>query len=231
MLADRKSLNQHELQRIAHGEASIIVGTHRLLQPDIKFHNLGLIVIDEEHRFGVQQKQMLNTMRGSSHVLAMAATPIPRTLSMAISGIRDISIISTPPARRLSVRTLVRPNQEAVIREALSRELSRSGQVFYLHNSIESMDDCVARVQSIYPQARIAKMHGKMREEEMTRIMMSFRKREFDILVSTTVIEVGIDVPNANTLIVDEASHLGLAQLHQLRGGSAVLRSRLIPIF
>jgi transcription-repair coupling factor (superfamily II helicase) len=218
VLAERGTLNAKMLAAIKSGEVEIIIGTHRILQEDVVFKNLGLIIIDEEHRFGVRQKDHLRTLRGNKHVLSLAATPIPRTLGMAMSEIVDISIIATPPASRLSVRTLVRPHSSAVIREAFSRELSRGGQVFYLHNRIESMDDCIEVLQGIAPQARIRKLHGKMSVDEMTRIMFAFRNNEFDVLVSTTVIEVGIDVPNANTLLVEDAENFGLAQLHQLRG-------------
>ncbi len=218
VLAERGTLNAKMLAAIKSGETSIIIGTHRILQQDVVFSTLGLIIIDEEHRFGVKQKEYLRTMRGNKHVLSLAATPIPRTLGMAMSEIVDISIIATPPASRLSVRTLVRRYTSAVIREAFSRELARGGQVFYLHNRIETMDDCVDVLQSIAPHARIRKLHGKMSQDEMTRIMFAFRNNEFDVLVSTTVIEVGIDVPNANTLIVEDADNFGLAQLHQLRG-------------
>lgn len=218
MLASQKTLTATDLKKIKNGDVSIVIGTHRILQPDLEFSRLGLIIVDEEHRFGVRQKEMLRSLRGNKHMLAMAATPIPRTLGMAISGIRDISIIATPPARRLSVRTLVRRHADSVIREAISRELARDGQVFFLHNHIDSMDECVAHLQSLSPKARIRKIHGEMNESQMTEIMFAFRKHEFDILVCTTVIEVGIDVPNANTLIVENAGKLGLAQLHQLRG-------------
>jgi transcription-repair coupling factor (superfamily II helicase) len=218
LLANQKTLSANDLKQIKSGAASIVIGTHRILQADIVFSRLGLIVVDEEHKFGVKQKESLRTMRGNKHMLAMAATPIPRTLGMAISGIRDISIIATPPARRLSVRTLVRRNSESVIREAISREMAREGQIFFLHNRIDSMDECVERLAALSPKARIRKIHGRMSEAEMTEIMFAFRKHEFDILVCTTVIEVGIDVPNANTLIVEDAGNLGLAQLHQLRG-------------
>jgi transcription-repair coupling factor (superfamily II helicase) len=218
LLAKQTSLSSGELKQIKNGEVSIVIGTHRILQADVDFFRLGLIIVDEEHKFGVRQKEMLRSVRGNKHMLAMAATPIPRTLGMAISGIRDISIIATPPARRLSVRTLVRKNNESVIREAISRELARGGQVFFLHNRIDSMDECIERLQKVSPQAKIRKIHGRMSEAEMTEIMFAFRKNEFDVLVCTTVIEVGIDVPNANTLIVEDAGNLGLAQLHQLRG-------------
>lgn len=218
MLASQKSLSAPDIRSIKNGEVSILIGTHRILQSDIEFNNLGLIIIDEEQRFGVSQKEKLRSMRGNKHMLSMTATPIPRTLSMAISGIRDISIIATPPARRLSVRTLVRECSDSVIREALSRELARDGQVFYLHNRIESMGECLEKLQAIAPKARIRTLHGRMSESEMTSVMFDFRNHNFDILICTTVIEVGIDVPNANTLIVEEAGDLGLGQLHQLRG-------------
>jgi transcription-repair coupling factor (superfamily II helicase) len=218
MLADSDTLTKADLGRIKKGEAGIVIGTHRILQADVEFDRLGLIIVDEEHKFGVRQKEMLRNLRGNKHMLAMAATPIPRTLGLAISGIRDISIIATAPARRLSVRTLVRQQSDTVIREAISREMARSGQVFYLYNRIKSMDERVATLQALAPKARIGKIHGKMSKQEMTDIMFAFRKREFDILVTTTVIEVGIDVPNSNTLIVENAGDLGLAQLHQLRG-------------
>lgn len=218
MLANQETLSKSDLRRIKSGEVGIVIGTHRILQDDLQFDRLGLIIVDEEHRFGVKQKEKLRSIRGNKHMLAMAATPIPRTLGLAISGIRDISIIATAPARRLSVRTLVRPQTDNVIREAVSREMARNGQVFYLYNRIKSMDERVDSLQAIAPKARIAKIHGQMSKTEMTDIMFAFRKHEFDILVSTTVIEVGIDVPNANTLIVENASDLGLAQLHQLRG-------------
>lgn len=207
-----------DMNKIASGEVSIVIGTHRLLQEDMDFHDLGLIIIDEEHRFGVKQKELLRSVRGNKHTLSLAATPIPRTMSLAISGIRDISIIATPPSRRLSVRTLVRENSDSIIREAISRELNRGGQVFFLHNRIEDIGESVDRIQALYPNARIGVLHSRLGSLQMASVMQQFRDHEFDILVTTTVIEVGIDIPNANTLIVENAGHLGLAQLHQLRG-------------
>lgn len=217
-LANKNSLNKSDLESIKNGDVSIIIGTHRLLQPDIVFDNLGLVVVDEEHRFGVRQKELLRQMRGNKHMLTLTATPIPRTLGMAIAGIRDLSILATPPARRQSVRTIVKEFTDDSLIVAMTRELARNGQIFYLHNLIETMDDCAAHLQQLMPEARIQKIHGKMSDMEMARVMMSFRRHEFDVLVSTTVIEIGIDVPNANTLIVEDADNLGLAQLHQLRG-------------
>lgn len=218
MLANKNTFTALERKQLSKGDVQIVIGTHRLLQGDINFKNLGLIIVDEEHRFGVKQKEQLRTVRGNKHLLSMAATPIPRTLGMAISGIRDMSIIATPPARRLSVRTLLREQTDRVIQEAVQREMSRSGQVFYIHNRIESMPSCVENLQSLVPSARIGMVHGSMSEDEMFNIMLAFRNREYDILVGTTVIEIGIDVPNANTLIVEKADMLGLGQLHQIRG-------------
>lgn len=217
-LANRNTLSKGDLQQIRDGEVSIVIGTHRLLQDDVVFNNLGLIIVDEEHRFGVKQKELLRAMRGNKHMLTLTATPIPRTLGMAIAGIRDLSILATPPASRQSVRTIVKEFSESSLVLAITRELARNGQIFYLHNLIETMDDCVERIQRLMPTARIGKIHGRMNDLEMARVMMAFRRHEFDILVSTTVIEIGIDVPNANTLIVEDAHNLGLAQLHQLRG-------------
>jgi len=218
MLANKNTFSALERKQLSTGEVQIVIGTHRLLQGDIKFRNLGLIIVDEEHRFGVKQKEQLRTVRGNKHLLSMAATPIPRTLGMAISGIRDMSIIATPPARRLSVRTLLREQSDRMIQEAVQREMSRSGQVFYIHNRIDTMAGCVEHLSSLIPEARIAMVHGSMSEDEMFNTMLAFRNREFDILVGTTVIEIGIDVPNANTLIVEKADMLGLGQLHQIRG-------------
>lgn len=218
VLMSSGSNQKSDMEKISSGKASIVIGTHRLLQPDMKFKNLGLIIIDEEHRFGVQQKELLHKMKGNKHTLSLAATPIPRTLSLAMTGIRDISIMATPPSRRLSIRTLVRENNDSVIREAISREVNRGGQVFFLHNRIETIDACVDRIQAIAPNARIGVLHGKQKPSLMGEVMSAFRHHDYDILITTTVIEVGIDIPNANTLIIENAGSLGLAQLHQLRG-------------
>jgi transcription-repair coupling factor (superfamily II helicase) len=217
-LASQKNFSRDQIKALESGEVSIVIGTHKLLQGNIDFENLGLIVVDEEHRFGVGQKEHLRTHRGNKHVLTMAATPIPRTLSMGISNIRDMSIIATPPAKRLSVRTLVRNDSDSVIQEAVQRELARDGQLFIIHNRIETMDECIERVERIAPGIRVAKVHGKMSESEMTSIMQDFRGHKYDVLVGTTVIEIGIDVPNANTLIIQRPDLLGLGQMHQIRG-------------
>ncbi|MHD0644642.1 DEAD/DEAH box helicase [Pseudomonas aeruginosa] len=218
ILAESGSLTKEKLDILRNGEPCIIIGTHRLLQNDVIFERLGLYIIDEEHRFGVRQKEALRSLRGNKHVLAMTATPIPRTLGMAMSGIRSISILSTPPARRLSVRTIVRTPGNGVLREAIGRELAREGQVFFVHNNIDTMDHAITRIHELFPKARIGKMHGRMHKDEITATLVAYQRHEFDIMVSTTIVEVGIDIPNANTMIVDEAEHFGLGQLHQLRG-------------
>ncbi|MDT8924887.1 helicase-related protein [Pseudomonas taiwanensis] len=218
ILASQQTFTKAQMKQLESGAVSIVIGTHKLLQGNVDFNNLGLIIVDEEHRFGVAQKEHLRTHRGNKHVMTMAATPIPRTLSMGLSNIRDMSIIATPPAKRLSVRTLVRNDEDSVIQEALQREMARDGQAFVIHNFIDSMDACVERIQRIVPSARVAKVHGKMSETEMTRIMQAFRDHQYDVLVGTTVIEIGIDVPNANTLIIEHPDRLGLGQMHQIRG-------------
>lgn len=218
ILASKKNFSQSEVRALESGQVSIVIGTHKLLQGQIDFANLGLIIVDEEHKFGVAQKEHLRTHRGNKHVMTMAATPIPRTLSMGISSIRDMSIIATPPAKRLSVRTLVRNDEDSVIQEALQRELARDGQAFVIHNHIETQDQCIKRIQHIVPGIRVAKVNGKMPESELTSVMQAFRDHRYDVLVGTTVIEIGIDVPNANTLIIEMADRLGLGQMHQIRG-------------
>ena len=206
------------LSKLKSGQVDIVIGTHRLIQSDVQFKNLGLLVIDEEHRFGVKHKEKLREMRSDVNVLSMTATPIPRTLSMSLHGVKDLSIIATPPAKRLSIRTLVREDNDSVIKEAVQREMLRGGQIFYLHNSIESIVECADRIQAIVPDARIAVGHGKMHEKELEHVMADFYRHEFDILVCTTIIETGIDIPNANTILIEKADRFGLAQLHQLRG-------------
>jgi transcription-repair coupling factor (superfamily II helicase) len=206
------------LKAITDGSANIVIGTHRLLQDDIKFAKLGLLVIDEEHRFGVAQKEKLRKMRQNLDVLTMTATPIPRTLSMSMSGIRDLSIIATPPAKRLSIRTIVESQSDSIVTEAIQRELMRNGQVFVLHNLIESIEDRAEQIRQLLPGVNIGVGHGKMTESELENVMSAFYRREYDVLVCTTIIETGIDVPNANTILIERSDMFGLAQLHQLRG-------------
>lgn len=206
------------LDKLAQGKVDIIIGTHKLIQDDVKFKNLGLLIIDEEHRFGVQQKEKLKSMRANVDILTLTATPIPRTLNMAMSQIRDLSIIATPPARRLSVKTFVRPSDEHLIKEAIMRELLRGGQVYYLHNEVSTIEETARSLLALVPEARIAIGHGQMRETQLEQVMADFYHKRANILVCTTIVETGIDVPNANTMIIDRADKFGLAQLHQLRG-------------
>ena len=203
---------------LAEGKIDIIIGTHKLLQDDVKFHDLGLVIIDEEHRFGVRQKEQLKALRSEVDILNLTATPIPRTLNMAVSGMRDLSIIATPPARRLSVRTFVMEQNKPTIKEALLRELLRGGQVYYLHNEVKTIEKCAAELAELVPEARIGIGHGQMRERELEQVMGDFYHKRFNVLVASTIIETGIDVPSANTIIIERADKFGLAQLHQLRG-------------
>ena len=209
---------QGAVQELAEGKVDILIGTHKLLQDDVKFTNLGLVIIDEEHRFGVRQKEQLKALRSEVDILTLTATPIPRTLNMAVAGMRDLSIIATPPARRLSVRTFVMEQQDAVIKEALLRELLRGGQVYYLHNDVKTIEKCAADIAALVPEARIGVGHGQMRERELEQVMGDFYHKRFNVLIASTIIETGIDVPSANTIIIERADKFGLAQLHQLRG-------------
>jgi len=206
------------LRDLSEGRVDIVIGTHKLLQSDIRFKNLGLVIIDEEHRFGVRQKERLKALRAEVDVLTLTATPIPRTLSMALSGLRDLSLIGTPPERRLSINTFVREWDGALIREACLREIRRGGQVYVVHNKVEDIEQVADRVQSLVPEAEVRIAHGQMRERELERVMLDFYHQRFNVLVCTTIIETGIDVPSANTMIINRADRFGLAQLHQLRG-------------
>jgi len=207
-----------ELDRLAEGKLDVIVGTHRLLQPDVKFKDLGLVIVDEEQRFGVRQKEALKALRANVHLLTLTATPIPRTLNMAMAGLRDLSIIATPPANRMAVQTFVTPWDAAMLKEAFQRELSRGGQVYFLHNDVESIGRMQRELQELVPEARIGVAHGQMPERELEQVMLDFQKQRFNVLLCTTIIESGIDIPNANTIIMNRADKFGLAQLHQLRG-------------
>ncbi|MFV0453653.1 MAG: transcription-repair coupling factor [Pseudomonas sp.] len=209
---------QEAVDQLAEGKVDILIGTHKLLQDDVKFTNLGLVIIDEEHRFGVRQKERLKALRSEVDILTLTATPIPRTLNMAVAGMRDLSIIATPPARRLSVRTFVMEANKPTIKEALLRELLRGGQVYYLHNDVKTIEKCAADLAELVPEARIGIGHGQMRERELEQVMGDFYHKRFNVLVASTIIETGIDVPSANTIIIERADKFGLAQLHQLRG-------------
>ncbi len=206
------------LQNVAAGKVDILIGTHKLLHANIDYHDLGLLIIDEEHRFGVRQKEKLKSLRANVDILTLTATPIPRTLNMALSGIRDLSLIVTPPAGRLSVKTFVRGHQDSLIKEAVSRELMRGGQMFYLHNEVKTIDRAAEHLRQINPQARICIAHGQMPERELEKVMADFYHKRYNILVCTTIIETGIDIPSANTILINRANKFGLAQLHQLRG-------------
>ena len=209
---------QASIRKLRRGETDIIIGTHRLVSKDVEFKNLGLVIIDEEQRFGVAQKEKLKKLAENVDVLTLTATPIPRTLNMAMGGIRDISVLDEAPGDRLPVQTYVLEDDELIINEAIRRELRRGGQVFYLHNFVESINEVAARLSAAIPEAKITVAHGKMEKERLEDIWNDMLMGEIDILVSTSIIETGIDVPNANTLIVDNAQRLGLSQLHQLRG-------------
>ena len=206
------------LDDTASGKVDILIGTHKLLHTDIDYSNLGLLIIDEEHRFGVRQKEKVKALRAEVDILTLTATPIPRTLNLSMSGIRDLSIIATPPAKRLSVKTFVRQNDLRVTREAILREILRGGQVFYLHNEVKSIERTARELKELVPEARIEIAHGQMRERALEKVMSDFYHQHFNILVCTTIIETGIDIPSANTIIIDRADKFGLAQLHQLRG-------------
>jgi transcription-repair coupling factor (superfamily II helicase) len=211
---------------LADGSVDVVIGTHRLLQPDIKIKDLGLVVVDEEQRFGVEHKEFLKQLRTSVDVLTMSATPIPRTLEMSITGIREMSVIQTPPEERHPVLTFVGPYDEKQIVAAVHRELLREGQVFYIHNRVESIERAAARLAELVPEARIAVAHGQMHEHELERVMLGFWERDFDVLVCTTIVENGLDISNANTLIIERGDLLGLSQLHQLRGRVGRARER-----
>ena len=205
-------------RKLKRGEIDILIGTHRLISNDIEFHDLGLLIVDEEQRFGVAQKEKLKKMAGNIDVLSLSATPIPRTLNMAMGGLRDISVLDEAPIDRIPIQTYVLEEDDLIVNEAIRRELRRGGQVFYMHNFVDSIYAVAARLQKAFPDARITVAHGKMEKEELEEIWGEMLKGEIDILVSTTIIETGIDIPNANTLIVDNAHRLGLSQLHQIRG-------------
>lgn len=206
------------LKELENGSLDVIVGTHRLLSSDVIFKDLGLVIVDEEQRFGVEQKESLKKMRTTVDVLAMSATPIPRTLEMAVTGIREMSTITTPPEERHPILTYVGPADESQIKAAIHRELLRDGQIFYLHNRVDSIDRCASRIQDLIPEARIRVAHGQMSESQLEDVILGFWNRDFDVLVCTTIVESGLDIPNANTLIVEHAENFGLSQLHQLRG-------------
>jgi transcription-repair coupling factor (superfamily II helicase) len=206
------------LARLASGETDIVIGTHRLLSRDVVFKDLGLLVVDEEHRFGVKHKERLKALRLAVDVLTMTATPIPRTLHLSLSGLRDLTLIETPPRDRSPILTFVEPWDDALLEESFARELDRGGQVFVVHNRIETIETIAARVRALAPRARVGVAHGQMPADDLESVMRAFVAGELDILVSTMIVESGLDVPNANTMVVHDAHRFGLAQLYQLRG-------------
>lgn len=206
------------LKSVAEGKTDIVIGTHRLLSPDVRFDRLGLVIVDEEQRFGVRQKEKLKALRAEVHLLTLTATPIPRTLNMAMSGLRELSIIATPPKARVAVQTLVTPWDPALIREAFARELGRGGQVYFLHNDVSTIEKQARELAELVPEARIQVAHGQMPERELERVMADFYRQRFNTLLASTIIESGIDVPTANTILINRADTFGLSQLHQLRG-------------
>ena len=213
-----KKQQYESLQRLHEGKIDIIIGTHRLLQPDVKFKDLGLVVIDEEHRFGVRQKEKLKAFRKNVDVLALTATPIPRTLSLAMEGLREFSVIATPPQKRLSIKTFVVNFSQGIIKEAVLREFNRGGQVYFLHNEVNTIQSMFEKLSKLLPEAKIGVAHGQLREKELEHVMQDFHQQRINILLCSTIIETGIDIPTANTIIMNRADKFGLAQLHQLRG-------------
>ncbi|MGA7749153.1 MAG: transcription-repair coupling factor, partial [Gallionella sp.] len=206
------------LQDMADGKLDIIIGTHKLIQKGVKFHNLGLVIIDEEHRFGVQQKERLKALRSEVDVLTLTATPIPRTLAMSLEGLRDFSIIATAPQRRLSIKTFIAQASNGIIREAVLRELKRGGQVYFLHNEVDTIANMAEKLAALLPEAHIRTAHGQMNERDLESVMRDFYQQRFNVLLCTTIIETGIDIPTANTIVINRADRFGLAQMHQLRG-------------
>ena len=217
-LSDRQGNHSKFSKGAAKGTVDIVIGTHRLLQKDVQFKDLGLVIIDEEHRFGVVHKERLKKMRQLVDVVSLTATPIPRTLHMSLVGIRDLSIIETPPMDRLAIQTYVTRYDERVIRDAILRELERGGQVFFLHNRVETIDRLALKLVDLIPEAKMAVAHGQMRPKELEKVMLDFLENKTQVLVCSAIIESGLDFPNANTIIINRADQFGLAQLYQLRG-------------
>jgi transcription-repair coupling factor (superfamily II helicase) len=223
--------SKETIAALATGEVDVVIGTHRLLSSGVKFRDLGLIIIDEEQRFGVEHKEKLKDMKTNVDVLSMSATPIPRTLEMAITGIREMSTLATPPEERHPILTYIGPYNERQVAAAIHRELIREGQVFFVHNRVDSIDKVASQLAELVPEARIAVAHGQMNEGQLEQVVIDFWERRYDVLVSTTIIEAGIDIPNANTLIVDRSENFGLSQLHQIRGRVGRSRERAYAYF
>ncbi|MEK7503520.1 MAG: helicase-related protein, partial [Patescibacteria group bacterium] len=213
-----KKEQQVIIQKLKEGQIDIIIGTHRILSNDVEFKNLGLLAIDDEQKFGVKQKEKLKKIRASLDILSLSATPIPRTLYLALSSLKKISVIQTPPLYRQPVETLVLPWSEKIIKTAINKEIKRGGQIYYLHNRVETIEAAKKLLQGLVPKIKIGVIHGRLREKELIKIMDDFQNKKIDALVATTIIENGLDVPNVNTLIVADAPRLGLAQAYQIRG-------------
>jgi transcription-repair coupling factor (superfamily II helicase) len=220
MISRFRSAKEQKLivEQVEHGKIDILIGTHRLLSKDIKFQDLGLLVVDEEQRFGVRHKERLKQMRKEIDVLAMSATPIPRTLHMSLVGLRDMSVIETPPKDRMAIQTIVAKFDEKIVRSAIEVELERGGQVYFVHNRVESIYELASRIQELVPGARVCVGHGQMGETELERVMLAFMRHEYDVLVATSIIENGLDIPLANTILINRADRHGLSELYQLRG-------------
>ncbi|MGO3679300.1 MAG: helicase-related protein, partial [Microbacteriaceae bacterium] len=219
------------LEGLAAGTIDVVVGTHRLLSEKVKYHDLGLLIIDEEQRFGVEHKDTLKKLKHGVDILAMSATPIPRTLEMAVTGIREMSTLATAPEERHPILTFVGPRSDQQIAAAIRREMLREGQIFFVHNRVSSIGRIAARLQELVPDARIAVAHGKLSEAQLEQVVIDFWERKYDVLVSTTIIETGLDIANANTIIIDQADKYGLSQLHQLRGRVGRSRERAYAYF
>jgi len=218
LVLNQKKDQDRILSELEEGRIDIIIGTHKMLQDNVKFKELGLIIIDEEHRFGVRQKEKLKKFKANVDVLTLTATPIPRTLSMAMEGLREFSIIATPPQKRLSIKTLVVNLSQGIIREAVLREFNRGGQVYFLHNDVNTIQSQFEKLKKLLPEAQIGIAHGQLRERELERVMQDFHQQRINLLLCSTIIETGIDIPTANTMIINRSDKFGLAQLHQLRG-------------
>jgi len=223
--------SKETIEGMADGTVDVVIGTHRLLSSSITFKDLGLVIIDEEQRFGVEHKDQLKKLKTNVDILAMSATPIPRTLEMAVTGIREMSTLATPPEDRHPILTFVGPHNEKQVSAAIRRELLREGQVFYVHNRVSSINRVAAQIAELVPEARVAVAHGQLPEHVLEQVMVDFWERKFDVLVSTTIIETGLDIANANTLIIDRADKYGLSQLHQLRGRVGRGRERAYAYF
>ena len=217
------------LEGMADGTVDIVIGTHKLVQDDIKFKNLGLVIIDEEHRFGVRQKEQLKRLRANVDILTMTATPIPRTLSMALEGLRDFSLITTAPSRRLAVKTFVKPFSEGSVREAVLRELKRGGQVFFLHNEVDTIENMRERLETLLPEARIGVAHGQLRERELEQVMRDFLQQRFNVLLCSTIIETGIDIPTPTPSSSTAPTNSGWRNCTNFVGASAVATTKPTP--